>query len=116
EYYAIHYITWGLRWAGHLEPEDMAPVVAYMERLQTAEGAICNGVRTASTTSAELHTALALGALHGPSNPRAAAIREAALSFLVSQQRPDGSVNGGSFARAKQEDIYATSLFIEVLS
>jgi hypothetical protein len=116
EYYALHYIAWGLRWAGCLEQDDMAPVVAYMEKLQTSEGAIVNGVRTASTTSAELHTALALGALHGLSDPRAAAVRERGLSFLLSRQRPDGSVDGGIFARNKQEDIYATSLLVEVLS
>jgi hypothetical protein len=116
EHYALHHVTWGLRWAGHLERDDMAPVVAYMEKLQTAHGAICNGIRTASTTSAELHTGLALGALHGVSDPRAAEIRERGLSFLVSQQRPDGSLNGGIFARSKQDDLYATSRFIEVLS
>lgn len=120
EYYALLYMTWGLSWAGHLEDDDVAPMLAYIERNQTPEGAIANGIWTPTTTSTELHTALALSAValacQSVCLTEQRAILERGVAWLMGRQRADGAVPGGIFARRKVEDIYATALFIDLLS
>jgi 4-hydroxybenzoate polyprenyltransferase len=117
EYYALFALARGLQRAAALDDDSLAALAAYVADHQRPDGAVENAMASEeTTTSTELHTALALSALAVRPSPAAAPVLQRGLAFLRARQRADGSLDGGRFSGDKREDLYATALFVELLA
>lgn len=115
DHYALFHLARGLDAVDALDDETAAAYARHLASRQRSDGAIPSPASADTSTSLELHTALAASALAVRSSPPVDWVLARALAWLCTRQRGNGSLDGGIFRGTKREDLYVTALFADLL-